>query len=187
MAEAWRECRDRAVARYVQHGADGRGNFALHPVPAHATGLLKDAESRSLYRMGPVCVRRPFPVAQPSARIAYFVDEITVNEHSAFIDGWAGVHGLTAGHGELQVVLRSATTTHVYTTVTVQRPDVVAATREAGWRLCGFLFAVRRDELPVGDFQLGFLIKRGGKAEYIMTDHRLLLTGAGKTVLASSL
>jgi hypothetical protein len=187
MAEAWRECRDRAVARYVQHGADGRGSFALHPVPAHATGLLKDAESRSLFRMDPVCVGRPFPAAQPSARIAYFVDEITVNSHSVFIDGWAGIHGLKAGRDELQVVLRSATATHVFTTVTVQRPDVVAATREGGWRLCGFLFAVRRDELPAGDFQLGFLIKRGGKAEYIMTDHRLLLTGAGKTVLASSL
>lgn len=184
MADSWLECRDRAVSRFTQQGTDGRGPFALHPVPAHATRMLNEAESRGVFRMGPVCVPRPFPAARPSARIAYFVDELTVNDRSAFIDGWAAIPGRGTKRGELHVVLRSATATHLFTTVTVQRPDVAAAYREPGWHFSGFLFARRRDDLPAGEFQLGFLIKRGGDSEYIMTDHRLVLTGAGKALLA---
>lgn len=184
MADSWLECRDRAASRFKQHGADGRGPFALHPIPAHATQLLREAESRGVYRMGPICVPRPFSSAQPSARIAYFVDELSVSNHSAFIDGWAAIPGLEAKRGEVRVVLRSATATHVFTTVTVQRPDVAAACNEPGWKFCGFRFVRLRDNLPTGEFQIGFLIKHGGEAEYIMTDHRLRLTGAGQALLA---
>src|SRR6185503_5017830 len=75
-ADTWLECRDRAAVRFKQHGIDGRGPFALHPTPARATRLLQEAEARGVYRMGPICDEVKPPKAQPSARIAYYVEEV---------------------------------------------------------------------------------------------------------------
>ena len=44
---------------------------------------------------------------------------------------------------------------------------------------CGYLFARRRDGLPSGDYQIGFLIKQGGTSEYVMTEERLVLRAPG--------
>ena len=60
-----------------------------------------------------------------------------------------------------------------------QRPDVAASLGDPQLNRSGYLFARRRDGLPTGDYQIGFLIKRGGTAEYQMTDHRLVLRDQG--------
>jgi hypothetical protein len=184
-AESWRECRDLAVLHFKQHGVDGRGPFSLHPVPAHSTALLAQAESRGVYRLAPVCVPRSFPHAQPTNKIVYFVDEITVNGRSAFVEGWAAIPGKASERRSIHLVLKSETETHIYTTVTSRRPDVATALKQPSADLCGFTFALRRDRLPTGDFQLGFLIEDDGEAEYIMTAHRLELIGEGKGLLAT--
>ena len=67
----------------------------------------------------------------------------------------------------------------------ITRPDVAKATNQPDWERSGFRFARRRDRLPSGEFQLGFLITGSGKSEYIMTAHRLLLDGEGKALLAT--
>ena len=70
--------------------------------------------------------------------------------------------------------------------MTTARPDVVAATKRPEWELCGFRFARRREALPQGEFQVGFLIvSDAGRPEFIMTDHRLRLIGSGKALLAN--
>jgi hypothetical protein len=184
-ADAWLECRDRAVLRFKQHGVDGRGPFTLHPAPEHSTALLKEAERLGVYRMGAVCLPRSFPDAQPSARIDYFVDEMTVNARAASIAGWAAIRGAESKRGQLHLVLRSGDRMHVYTTVTVTRPDVAEATQQPGWKLSGFRFARLRERLPTGEFEVGFLVNHGRKSEYIMTAHRLILVGDGKALLAT--
>lgn len=108
-AGGWVECRDRAVVSYIRHGVDGRGPLTLHPSPEHATALLEKAERAGVYRMPPVCIERPFTKdVRPSSRIAYFVDEMTVDRRAAAVVGWAALPGERSRRGELHVLLRSA-------------------------------------------------------------------------------
>lgn len=184
-AESWVECRDLAALHFKQDGVDGRGPFSLHPVPAHSTALLAEAESRGVYRLARICLPRSFPDARPTSQIVYFVDEITVNSRSAFVQGWAAIPGRKSERRSIHLVLKSETETHIYTTVTSRRPDVATALKQPSADLCGFTFALRRDRLPTGNFQLGILIDDNGDAEYIMTAHRLELIGEGKGLLAT--
>jgi hypothetical protein len=184
-ADSWLDCRDIAAARFKQHGVDGRGNFALSPLPARATTLLHEAERRGVYRMGPVCIPRFFPAAVPSERILARVDELSVTDRSAFVRGWAAIPGLRSERGHIHLVLRSTTATHVFSTVSTQRPDVAANLGDPRLNRSGYLFSLRRDRLPSGDYQIGFLIKHGSTSEYAMTEQRLVLrdvtaTGIGQ-------
>lgn len=184
-AAAWVEGRDRAAARYVQLGRDGHGPFFLHPIPERSTGLLHEAERRDLYRMPPLCEPRTFRNAKPSSRIVYYVDEMTVTPRAAYVAGWAGIRGVTSERHTLHVVLRSETAMHVFTTISASRPDVAKAEKSENWLWSGFRFTRLREGLPSGEFQLGFLITTDKGAEYIMTAHRLNLTGEGKALLAT--
>ncbi len=184
-AESWVECRDLAVVHFKQNGVDGRGPFSLHPVPAHSTALLSAAESRGVYRMPAICVPRSFPHARPTGQIVYYVEEITVDSHSAFVAGWAAIPGKKSERRSIHLVLRSETETHIYTTVTSRRPDVAIALKQPSAEQSGFRFAVRRDRLPTGNFQLGILIEDDEGADFIMTAHRMELTGEGKGLLAT--
>ena len=148
-------------------------------MPARATALLNEAERRGVYRMGPVCVPRSFPAAAPSERIIGRVDELTVSDRAAFVRGWAVIPGVRSERGNIHLVLRSATATHVFSTVSTQRPDVADNLGDPQLNRCGYLFARRRDGLPSGDYQIGFLIKQGATSEYVMTEQRLVLGDKG--------
>lgn len=185
-ADSWLECRDRAAVHFLQHGVDGRGPLTLHPAPAHATALLQKAEQHGVYRMAPVCLERTFPRdAKPSTRLAYFVDAMTVSERSVFITGWAALTGERARRGQVQLVLRSDKETLLFTTVTETRPDVAKATEKPEWELSGFLFVARRERIPEGDYQVGFLIDGPDGPEFTLTAHRVQLIGEGKALLAT--
>jgi hypothetical protein len=185
-ADSWVECRDRAAVRFKEFGVDGRGQFSLYPVPARSTQLLEAAEQRGIYRMAPICDERSFPEARPSDRIVYFVEDIKVSQRSATVAGWAAIPGLPSKRGQIHVVLQSGDKTHVFTSVAITRPDVATALKHPENTLAGFRFSKLRDRLPVGEFQVGFMIKDGGMTEYIMTGHRLRLVGDGEALLASS-
>ena len=185
---SWIECRDRAAASYLRHGEDGRGPLHLHPAPAHATALLRRAEAAGVYRFPPLCREVPFPrVAQPSTRLAYFVDQLAVTGDSVYASGWAALPGTTAVPGRLHLLLRSPATggIRLFTTVTESRPDVAKATGEPGWTQAGFQFVRRRSELPAGEYQLGFLIEGPAGPEYVLTAHRVDLTAEGRALLAT--
>lgn len=187
LADTWVECRDRAAVQFKQHGVDGHGAFTLHPTPAHATRLLHEAEQRGVYRMGPVCDEVDFPTdAKPSDRIKYFVEEIAVDGRAAAIAGWAAIPGQPSERGQVRLVLRSAEETHVFTAVTVTRPDVAAALHDPGCMLSGFRFARLRELMPSGEFQVGFLMETDEGEEFIMTGHRVSLMGEGWAMLATS-
>jgi hypothetical protein len=185
-AESWLECRDRAAVWFKEFGVDGRGPFSLYPAPARSTELLNEAERRGVYRMASICEERSFPNAQPSERITYYVEDVAVSGRAAAVGGWAAIPGLPSKRGQIHVVLRSDKEMHVFTAVTITRPDVAAALKHPDTVLSGFRFARRRDRLPTGEFQVGFLIKHDGRAEYIMTGHRVRLIGEGKALLASA-
>ncbi|MBI5688743.1 MAG: hypothetical protein HZC55_01500 [Verrucomicrobia bacterium] len=176
--DSWLECRNIAVASYQHHGVDGRGPFSLHPTPGRATDLLRQAEAAGLYRLGAVCRPEAFPrTARETNRLHYFVDELSVNAGGAALRGWAAIPGQRSRRGSLHLVLRAADRVHLFSTVAFSRPDVATSRREPGWTSAGFYFAARLDELPRGDFQVGFLIENGPRSEYMMTGHRMILDG----------
>ena len=183
-ADSWLDCRDIAAARFKQHGVDGRGNFSLFPVPARATTLLNEAERRGVYRMGALCLPRSFPAAADSERIIGRVDELTINDRAAFVRGWAVIPGVRSERGNIHLILRSDTATHIFTTVSTPRPDVADNLRDPQLYRCGYMFASTRDRLPADNFQIGFLITNGKTSEFVMTDHRLDLTAARPTPAA---
>lgn len=186
-ADSWIECRDRAATRYKQHGVDGRGPFALHPAPVHASAVLAAAERRGIYRMPPVCRRGTFPAgARETSGLVYFVDQMVVDPRAVFIEGWVARPGCESERGQIHLLLRSATETHVFSTVTIQRPDVAQAHAPEAWGKSGFRFVRRRERLPVGEFQVGFLFIHEGGAEFMMTAHRVSLVGEGKAMLATA-
>lgn len=184
--DSWVECRDRAALRFKQHGVDGRGPFRLFPAPARSTALLHEAERRGIYRMAPICLPRAFPAARLTSRIAYWIDEMSADPRAVSLAGWAAIPGVAAERGRVYVVLRSGREMHIFSTVTIARPDVVQATRETAWELCGFRFVKLRESLPTGDFQVGILIDGDDGPEFIMTAHRLRLVGPGEALLATA-
>lgn len=186
-ADAWLECRNRAVTRFKQSGTDGRGNFTLHPNPDHATAILRKAEALGVYRIGPISRTTPFPAdAIRSQRLVYHVDELTVNPRSVFVRGWVAIPGRRSERGEIHVILKSERETRVFTTVSITRPDVARVTKQPDWELAGFRFARRRDRLPTGEYQIGLMITDGETAEYAFTSHRVRLVGEGAALLATT-
>jgi hypothetical protein len=172
--EAWITCRDMAAVSFQQYGADGRGPFPLHPHPERSTALLRQAAALGLYRLGPVCLPVAFPAqATETRQITYYVEEVTVRGSVAAVRGWAAIPGRESLRGTLHLVLKSAGSTHLFSTVTVPRNDVPTTMKQPGWLNAGFHFALPLAGMPSGDFQLGLLIMEGDRAEYIMTDHRL--------------
>jgi hypothetical protein len=185
-AEAWIECRDRAAVSYLRHGEDGRGTLHLHPAPAHSTALLAAAARTGLYRLPAVCRPLHFPgTAKPSTRLAYFVDTMTVSPTSVFVTGWAALQGEVSRRHKVYLVLASPTGRLLFSTVTESRPDVATATQQPDWALAGFQFVQLREQLPPGDYQVGFLIDGPYGPEFTLTAHRLDLTGPGRALLAT--
>jgi hypothetical protein len=155
---------------------DGKGITRLHPREKHADILMKMAEDRGVYRL-PVFSRRvTLPPPQPSTQMITYVDELVANERAITIGGWAMLPGKTAKRGTVCVVLRSAQSNLVFSTVTLQRTDVAAAYKEPRWRFSGFRAVIRRDQLPAEDFTVGVVIAGRGKADMVMTPNRLDLT-----------
>jgi hypothetical protein len=180
------EGRDDATLRLKQRGDIVGSHFRLYPIPERAHQLLKAAAQRGLYWMPPLCTPAEIENAKPSDRITYHVDEMTVGNDATYVAGWAAISDRKSRRGEIHLVLRSPTSNLIYTTVAKSRPDVAAAHAAPEWRLSGFRFAVARSRLPAEELQVGIMIKDGDDAEYIMTGHRLRLTGRGEALLANS-
>ena len=172
-AETFVEARERAASRYKQHREDGRGLFRLHPLPGRADELLTQAAQRGIYELPRFCFAQHIPVTEPSTRLVSHIDEITANQHAAFLDGWAVIPGRISRRGEIHVVLRNEHAFHVFNTLTIRRPDVASAHAVPGFRLSGFRFVMSRARLPVGEFEIGLLIRHGDHGEYVMTGRRL--------------
>ena len=183
-ARSWVICRDNAAEYYQRHGRDGMGRFTLHPDPAYATNLIREVERAGLYQMPLACQPRKFPKAQPTADLTYFVDRIIVNEHEFSIEGWVARAGQSSAPGQIHVILQSAKSRHIFTTINHVRADVAAAHPQEKWLDSGFRFQRRKWLLPKEDFQIGLLISAGGRAEFIMTAHHLDMTGNGVGILA---
>lgn len=183
-ARSWVICRNNAADHYHEFGRDGVGRFTLHPDPAYATRLLRKVEESGVYQMPLTCQQRSFPQAQVSTDLLYFVDRILVNEQTITAEGWAARAGRTAAANEIHLVLQSQKSRHIFSTIPIDRTDVAAAHPQENWLHSGFRFQLRRWLVPAEDFQIGVLVYSEGRAEFMMTAHRLDMTGKGEGILA---
>jgi hypothetical protein len=177
MIDSFVEVRDRAATAFEQYGADGKGvtRFRLHPRDRHAEILMKAAEERGVYRLPVFSHPANFPEAKPSTRMITYADELVANHRAVTIGGWAMLPGKTSRRGDVYVILRSAKSQLVFSTVTLQRTDVAAVYKEPRWRFCGFRAVIRRERLPREDFEVGVLIANGAEGEFVMTRNRIEL------------
>jgi hypothetical protein len=185
-AKSWVICRDNAAYYYMEFGRDGMGRFTLFPDPAYATRLLRDVEIAGVYRMPTPCQPRVFPQEKPATNLAYYIDRITVNDETIRIEGWAARPGFVSAPGQIHVILLSDRSRTIYTTVPMQRPDVDASEPREDWHHSGFRLQCRHWALPRENFQIGIMIVSDQGAEFVMTAHRLDLTGPGVGILAGS-
>jgi hypothetical protein len=185
-ARSWVICRDNATEYYQRYGRDGLGRFTLHPDPAYATNLIREVERAGLYQMPLACQPRKFPKAQATADLTYFIDRINVDEQMISIEGWVARAGRPSAPDQIHLVLQSDHSRHIFTTINQLRNDVTAAHPQETWLQSGFRFQRRRWLLPAENFQIGLLIYSQGRAEFVMTAHRLDMTGKGVGLLAGS-
>lgn len=185
-AQSWITCRDAAAHYFQVFGRDGAGPFNLHPSPLYTGHITRLAEEARIFRMPEACAERKFKDARAVGTIAYFIDRIPVTDTLVTIEGWAAYAGREAKPGQVHVVLQSAQTRRIYTTTLWERADLVAAFPGEKWRDAGFRFQLRRWSLPKENFQIGLLVTTERGAEFIMTAHRLDLTGKGEGILAGA-
>jgi hypothetical protein len=176
LAETFVEARDRALTSFLHHGRDDLGRYKLHPREGHAAALLAQTEERGLYRLPRASHPASFPAAQSSLGLITYFDELLVNDRAFTAGGWAMLPRRASTRGSIYVVLQSAATTRIYSTVTLLRPDVANAYREPRWRRSGFRAVIPRDELPAEEFTVGVLIDHGDSAEYRLSRHRIDLS-----------
>lgn len=174
LAEGFVEVRDRAASRFEQYGEDGRGLHRLHPRDRHADILLKMAAERGIYRLPRFSQTASFPDAELSTKIVTHLDELITNSLGVTVGGWAMLPGELSKRGNVYLVLRSEKSQLIFSSITLQRPDVAKAYKEPRWRLSGFR-SVITDRLPAENFAIGVLIESGGHAVFTMTPNRLRL------------
>jgi hypothetical protein len=184
-ARSWTICRDSALDLFLRYGQDGRGRFFLHPIPSYTDSVTRKIEAAGVYRMPELCAPRKFRDPRPSGAILYYVDRLPVTDVLVAVDGWAGVAGRASKPGQIHVILQSAQSRHVFTTLQMPRPDVVAAHPHEKWEYTGFRFQYRRAQLPAEDFQVGILLETEHGSEFTMTAHRVDLRGKGQGILAT--
>jgi hypothetical protein len=177
--DSWLTCRDLATVAYIQHGADGRGPFSLHPRADHSTRLLQAAARAGIYAMEEICLEKPFPRgASESGSLVYHLDEVAVTSRSASVRGWIGIPGRRFARGAIHVVLESGETRRMFNAISVPRADVPAATGRPEWDQAGFHFAREIADLPAGDFSVGLLVEDEGRREFVRTGTTLRLPAA---------
>ncbi len=184
-ARSWVICRDNATEYFQRYGRDGMGRFTLHPNPEYASRLLREVEQAGLYRMPRACKQRWFPDAQVTTDLSYYVDRFNIDEQVMSMEGWVAGPGRTSAPSQIHVILQSKQSHHIFTTIPQERADVGAAYPHEKWLHSGFRFQRRRWLLPAEDFQIGLLIYSEGRAEFVMTAHRLDMRGKGVGFLAN--
>ena len=184
-ARSWVICRDNATEYFQRFGRDGMGRFTLHPNPEYASRLLREVEQAGLYRMPRACKQRWFPDAQVTTDLSYYVDRINIDDQIMSMEGWVARPGSTSTPSQIHVILQSKQSHHIFTTIPQERADVGTAFPGEKWLHSGFRFQRRRWLLPAEDFQIGLLLYSAGRAEFVMTAHRLDLRGKGVGILAN--
>ncbi len=176
-AETFLISRDYAAVRYKQFGEEGHaGGFQLHPRLETAKEVLTQTSARGIYQLPRFCELRTVSAPQTNPTMVTYVTDLTATAHAVGFEGWAMIPQRLSKRGQIHVVLRSAKSYLVFSTLSMPRPDVARAFGQPLWRECGYNFVAARTRLPAEDFQIGLLIDDGDRTEVKMTEQHLDLS-----------
>lgn len=165
------DAREKSVARYFGKTTFEGALFPLFPDSRAADRIIHEAAERGIYSLPTPAECLVFSRLRLIKPAAYFVDEITINSGTLYLDGWAFPPQRKVRRGQLHVVLSSKQSLRIYRAVPIRRPDVAKAYDLNDVMHSGFRLALPVSELPPDEYRLGILFKRGSTAQYFMTEH----------------
>jgi hypothetical protein len=148
--------------------------FALHPDPALADRVLKAAEQRGIFRLQsrsspPILLRLP---AKEMA-MDYHLDEISLGNGRIHIRGWVLPRGPWKDEYRPHLVFKAGEREFVFRGRRERRLDVAQLYKRPEAENVGFLFVIRRVELPPTEMQVSLELRSTKEAIFTHTDHRI--------------
>ncbi len=156
------------------------GTGLIYPFQDKAGEILSDSIRLGVYSPGvdaSVVEARPadgyvdFP-PRPGG-VKFGMETVATGGKHLVVDGWAFAQGARAGEGRAYVVLVSGSKTHVFTTISRQRPDVAAHFKDERVGGSGFFCLIPRPLVPTGEYSVGVLIEGRGANAFALTGRRI--------------
>ena len=147
---------------------------ALHPDPALADRVLKAAEQRGIFRLQ-ARSSPPIPQRRPAQEMAmdYHLDEISLGNGRIHIRGWVLPRGPWKDEYRPHLVFKAGDREFVFRGRRERRLDVAELYKRPEAEEAGFLFVIRRVELPPTELQVSLELRSTKQAIFTHTDHRI--------------
>lgn len=106
------------------------------------------------------------PIHASSAKIKHYFDKFTVSGNKLDVNGWAFLEGMNTDSLKVYVVLKSAKTTAVFSTVGYPRKDVTSSFKDTRLNLdlSGFSCLIEGVDLEKGSYEVGLYLVKGNQA-----------------------
>jgi hypothetical protein len=148
--------------------------FALHPDALLADRVLKAAEQRGIFRLQ---ARSSPPIAArlPAKEMAmdYYLDEVSIGSGRIHIRGWMLPRGPWKDEYRPHLVFKAGEREFVFRGRRERRLDVAELYKRPEAQEAGFLFVIRRVELPPTDLKVSLELRSTKEAIFTQTDHRI--------------
>lgn len=170
--------REEAAGWFRYHRTFAGSPFVLYPRAALADQIFNQVAARGIYSLPTAARRVTIEGANPTASMAYVLDELKTDAENVYIRGWAFLPDHAPAAGELHVIFESPTRFEVYAAASVSRPDVAQAFHNPQLVHAGFQLVLPRDALPKETpLAIGVLLKRtGALPEFALSQRRLQLS-----------
>ena len=146
----------------------------VYPDHAEAERILKAAERRGIFRLQ---ARASRPIAQrvPVAETAmhYHLDEIQLADRRLHVRGWIMPPGEWDDNYRPYLVLKAGEREFVFRGRRERRPDVAKEHNRPDALNSGFLFVIRRLELPPTELKVSIELRNATGGIFTNTDHRV--------------
>ncbi|PAW68812.1 MAG: hypothetical protein B9S34_01190 [Opitutia bacterium Tous-C1TDCM] len=171
---------EQAVRIFRERGSFAQAATPPYPDPARADALIREAESRGIYRLPELealhFARPPALPVRAATEIGdatYFIEDVALDRAEVRVRGWAIRRDETARPGDIAVVFRTPDQMVAYEALPQVRPDVAESIARWDGIHAGFELRLRRERLPQGSLQVGIGFDLARAPEFMMTAHTL--------------
>jgi hypothetical protein len=161
--------------RYYDKGLTlGGAPYPIYPDHTQADQILNTALEKGIYRLQ---ARTSLPIARrvPSEEqaMAYYLDEVVLADRRLHVRGWMLPN--EKGQEDLQpyLVLKTADREFVFRGRQQRRPDVAKEFNRPDALNSGFVFVVRRMEIPPTELRVSLEYRTAKGGVFTNTDHRV--------------
>jgi hypothetical protein len=146
----------------------------VFPDHAEAERILKAAEQRGIFRLQ-ARTSRPIVQRVPLVETAmhYYLDEFQLADRRLHVRGWALPPGEWDNSYRPYLVLKAGEREFVFRGRRERRPDVAKAYDRSDAINSGFLFVIRRLELPPTELKVSIELRNDKGGVFTRTDHRV--------------